>query len=200
MDFNQPKNTSHSFPSGFCHAKVKASDFSELVHLIDCLVSTSYMYIQRTYVGFKFIDWPRSTLPQRNFLGPRGPLRLPLMPVVPSRPQTFLFSLSSKLMQPLPQYTEHRTSNRINVIPCHTMLSCHTMLYRVIPCYTMLDHVIPCHTMLYHVIPCYTMLYHVIPLYTILYHVIPCQTMLFHVIPRHTMLYHAIPCYLFPRT
>ena len=42
------------------------------------------------------------------------------------------------------------------------MLSCHTMLYRVIPCYTMLDHVIPCHTMLYHVIlwiPCHHVIF-----------------------------------------
>ena len=61
------------------------------------------------------------------FLGPRGPLRTPLVPVVPSsvvpssRPQQkftqpliISFPSDSKLKQPLPQYTVHRTLNRIN--------------------------------------------------------------------------------------
>ena len=59
-------------------------------------------------------------------LGPRGPLRTPLVsrPVVPSSatkiPDSKLtqplisFPSDSKLKQPLPQYTVHRTLNRIN--------------------------------------------------------------------------------------
>ena len=54
-----------------------------------------------------------------KFLGPRGPLRTPLMSVVVRRPQqkfqtlSYLFSFNSdsKLTQPLPQYTVHRTLN-----------------------------------------------------------------------------------------
>ena len=65
----------------------------------------------------------------KKFLGPRGPLRTPLVPV-PSRPVVPLsatkipdskltqplisFPSDSKLKQPLPQYTVHRTLNRIN--------------------------------------------------------------------------------------
>ena len=48
------------------------------------------------------------------FLGPRGPLRLPLISIVPFPQQFFPFPHSdSKLTQPLPQYTVHRTLNRI---------------------------------------------------------------------------------------
>ena len=151
-------------------------------------------------------------------LGPRGPLRLPLMPIVPSSSvrKLFLFliqSLSSGNLSHSTQYTEHWTgSMSCHVIPCHTMLHhvipCHTMLYHVIPCYTMSYQVIPCHTMLYHVIPwntmlyhvipyhtMFTVLYHVIPCYTISYHVLPCYTISYHVIPIHTMLNHVIPCH-----
>ena len=58
-----------------------------------------------------------------SFLGPRGPLRTPLVPVVVRCPQqkftqpliiSFPFLSDSKLKQPLPQYTVHRTLNRIN--------------------------------------------------------------------------------------
>ena len=56
------------------------------------------------------------------FLGPRGPLRTPLVSVVRCPRQKFTqpliisfpFPSDSKLKQPLPQYTEHRTLNRIN--------------------------------------------------------------------------------------
>ena len=58
--------------------------------------------------------------PSDSFLGPRGPLRTPLVPVRPQQKFTqpliisFPFLSNSKLKQPLPQYTVHRTLNRIN--------------------------------------------------------------------------------------
>ena len=54
------------------------------------------------------------------FLGPRGPLRTPLMSVVVPSSATkihatshYSFPSDSKLKQPLPQYTVYRTLNRI---------------------------------------------------------------------------------------
>ena len=57
-----------------------------------------------------------------HFSGPRGPLRLPLIPV-PSRPQqkfqtlSYLFSFNSdsKLTQPIPQNTVHRTLDMVDM-------------------------------------------------------------------------------------
>ena len=67
-----------------------------------------------------------SDLEWTSFLGPRGPLRTPLVPVVvPASSATKIpdskltqplisFPSDSKLKQPLPQYKVHRTLNRIN--------------------------------------------------------------------------------------